>query len=233
MHTSIRRIVATAAGIGLLAIAGCSSTPPAPIPLPATSTAAAPTTTAAAKPAATPIAKPPAEAACPTSPESAPVPVVEAYREVPAASQVSIKVNGLAPNSTVVAGAKPVEFSVTVCNSSPVAYPKVGLVAALSKCTCAADSPLALPEGTMERFDEATKAWQALPHPVMGTGADYLGTGSDLGALPKGKAVTMRFRTSLAATMKAGTGGITIAAAGEPGPYKIGKFEVPFTVRAA
>lgn len=234
MHTSIRRIVATAAGIGLLAIAGCTASP-APIPLPTTSTAPAPapapTTTAVAKPAATPSAKP-AAGACPTSPESAPVPVVEAYREVPAANQVSIKVSELTPSSTIVAGGKTVEFSVTVCNSSPVAYPKVALVSVLGQCTCS-DSPILMPEGTMERFDEAAKAWQPVAFPFSGSSPDHLGSGYTIGALPKGKVVTMRFRTSLAATMKAGTGKITIAAAGEPGPYVIARTQVPFTVRTA
>jgi hypothetical protein len=184
-----------------------------------------------AKPSATtPVAKP--VGACPVAAGSAPVPVLEPFATVPTADKMSVKLDGLAPNSTVVAGARPVEFSVTVCNSSPVNYPQVSLVVALSRCTCS-DNPITMAEGTMERFDEASNMWQTLPHPAMGGGMDYLITGYGLGAFPKGRTVTVRFRAALDATMKAGTGGITVAAAGEPGPYKIAQIEVPLTVRAA
>jgi DNA-binding beta-propeller fold protein YncE len=118
---------------------------------------------------------------------------------------------------------------VTLCNNSPVDYPKAGVVLVLKRCSCATDM-FGLPRGTIERFDPATGGWIKLEHPAITTGMDYLGTYSNVQELPKGKAVTLRYRVALAASMTDGKGGVE-ATVVTPGPLvQIGKADLPFTV---
>jgi hypothetical protein len=65
---------------------------------------------------------------------------------------------------------------------------------------------------TADRFDAATENWIKLEHPVMGTGMDYLGGFTDVQELPKGKAVTLRYRVALDASMIDGKGGVEATA---------------------
>ena len=111
---------------------------------------------------------------------------------MPANARISVALSGI-PSGTVKPGDPPTEVDVTLCNDSPVDYHKVGVVVVLTRCSCAI-TPIGLPEGTGERFDPATGRWVKLQHPVIGTGMDYLGGFTDVQELPKGKAVTLRYR---------------------------------------
>ena len=117
----------------------------------------------------------------------------------------------------------------TLCNDSPVDYPKVGVVLVLTRCSCAI-TPIGLPEGTAERFDPATGRWMKMEHPVIGTGMDYLGGFDDVQELPKGKAVTLQYRVALDASMTDGKGGVEATAVVPDPLVQIGKADLPFTV---
>src|SRR5262249_14641571 len=112
-------------------------------------------------------------ASCVVNPSSAPVPTAEEFRPAPADARISVALSGI-PSGTLKPGDPPTEVDVTLCNNSPVDYPAVGVVLVLNRCSCAT-SPIGLPEGTAERFDPATGTWIKLHHPVITTGADYLG----------------------------------------------------------
>jgi streptogramin lyase len=133
------------------------------------------------------------------------------------------------PSGIVKPGDPPAEVEVTLCNNSPVDYPNVGVVFALERCSCAT-APHGLPEGTADRFDPATGSWIPLPHPVMGTGADYLVTSENVQELPKGKSVTLRYRFALDPSMTAGKGSIGATAVIPDAVVQIGKADLPFTV---
>ena len=133
------------------------------------------------------------------------------------------------PSGTVNPGDPPTEVDVTMCNNSPVDYPKVGVVRVLTRCSCATE-PIGLPEGTAERFDQATGGWTKLEHPVIGTGMDYLGGFTDVQELPKGKAITLRYRVGLDASMIDGKGGVEATAVIPDPLVQIGKADLPFTV---
>lgn len=164
---------------------------------------------------------------CATNPANAPVPTAEPYEAVPADARVSMSVNGI-PTGTLQPGAAPVEVDVTLCNNSPVAYPKIGVVLTLEHCSCA-PNPLTIPEGTIERFDSATQTWIALDHPAMGTGMDYLGGYTDEQELPKGKKVTVKYRVALDGSMTDGKGGLEAVAVTTDPLNAIGKANLPFT----
>lgn len=136
--------------------------------------------------------------------------------------------NGI-PGGTLAAGAAPEPVEVTLCNDSPVDYPAVGVVLVLSHCSCATN-PMQIPQGTVERYDDATSAWVAVDHPAVGGGMDYLGTFAGVQELPKGKSVTMRYRVALDASMTAGKGGVEAAAVVPDPVTQIGSADLPFTV---
>jgi hypothetical protein len=117
-----------------------------------------------------------------------------------------------------------------VCNDSPVDYHKVGVVVVLTRYSCAI-TPIGLPEGTGERFDPATGRWVTMEHPVITTGMDYLGAFDDVQDLPKGKAVTLRYRVSLDASMIDGKGGVEATAVVPDPLVQIGRADLPFTSR--
>jgi len=142
--------------------------------------------------------------------------------------RISVAMSGI-PSGTVKPGDPPTEVDVTLCNNSPVDYPKVGVVLALARCSCAT-SPMGLPQGSADRFDAATGSWIKLEHPVMGTGMDYLGGFADVQELPKGKAVTLRYRVALDASMVDGKGGVEATAVLPDPLVQIGKADLPFTV---
>jgi hypothetical protein len=147
---------------------------------------------------------------------------------VPAADRVSVTLSGIA-SGVVTPGGAPIEVDVTLCNNSAVAYPKVGVVLVLQRCTCAPG--MGITQGTVERFDPATGDWTKMKYPAMGTGMDYVGTYPDVEALPKGRAVTYRYRITLDASMTDGKGGVSATAVDADGPpTQIGKADLPFTV---
>jgi sugar lactone lactonase YvrE len=210
-HQRLRKLalIATAATISL---AACSTSVPNPTPATVPS---APTTTAQASD-------------CAVNPSSAPMPTVEEYHPMPADARISVALNGI-PSGTVKPGDPPTEVDVTLCNNSPVDYPKVGVVFVIAQCSCAT-YPSGLPIGTGERFDAATNSWVKLHHPVITTGADYLGAFTDVQPLPKGKTVTLRYRVALDASMTDGKGAVQ-ATAMVPDPLVlIGRAELPFAV---
>jgi DNA-binding beta-propeller fold protein YncE len=132
------------------------------------------------------------------------------------------------PSGTIKPGDPPAEVEVTLCNNSPVDYPKVGVVLVLTRCGCAT-SPHGLPKATADRFDPATGRWIPLPHPVMGTGMDYIGTYENVQELPKGKSVTLKYRVALDASMIDGHGGLEAVAVIPEDLALIGKANLPFT----
>ena len=165
---------------------------------------AGPTTTSSSAPAAIQAT------GCEVNPSSAPVPTAEKYRPVPADARISVALSGI-PSGTVKPGEAPTEVEVKLCNNSPVDYPEVGVVLALTRCSCAT-SPMGLPEGTVERLDPTTGSWIQMEHPAEGGGMDYLGRYLNVQELPKGKAVRLRYRIALDASMNAGEGGLSATA---------------------
>jgi DNA-binding beta-propeller fold protein YncE len=165
---------------------------------------------------------------CHVNPATAPMPTVEPYEPVPAAERVSVALSGIT-SGIVTPGGAPTEVDVTLCNDSTVDYPKMGLVVVLQRCTCAPG--LGITKGTVERFDPATNSWTKMEHPAMGTGMDYVGAYPDVVALPKGKALTYRYRIAVDASATDGKGGVSATAVDADGkPIQIGKADLPFTV---
>ena len=211
-------LIATATIAATISIAACSTTTPGPI------------TTAASKPAATSSSTPAAGQAssCEVNPSSAPLPTAEKYEPVPADSRISVALSGI-QSGTLKPGDPPTEVELTLCNNSPVDYPKVGVVLVLTQCSCAI-YPSGLPKGTADRFDPATSSWIPLGHPVITTGMDYLGGINDVLELPKGKAVTLRYRVALDASMTDGNGAVEATAVIPDPLVQIGKADLAFTV---
>jgi streptogramin lyase len=180
--------------------------------------------TSGASTAATPAAN---TTGCAANPATAPVPTAEPYEAVPADARVSLSLSGI-PSGTLQPGAAPVEVEVTMCNNSPVAYPKVGIVLALERCSCA-PNPISIPQGVIERFDPATQTWIKLDHPAMGTGMDYLGGYTNEQHLPKGKKVTVKYRVALDPSMTDGKGGLEAVAVTTDPLNQIGRANLAFT----
>ncbi|MEU0880775.1 hypothetical protein ABZ345_19395 [Lentzea sp. NPDC005914] len=225
--------VMPALGFGLAALVGCSTAMPDAAPVPITtstsSSAAAPTSSNAVAEKPQAVAEKPVveKRECAINPADAQVPAAEPYSTLPAAYGVQIKIAGV---PEVVKAGKPVEVEVTLCNNSPAAYPKAGLVFGLSHCGCAS-GPVHMPTVTAQRFDAARGSWVELEHPAAGTGMDYLDTSTNQQPLPKGKSVTVRYRFTLDKSMGDGDGGIFAAAVTPDGPVKISEVSVPFAVR--
>ncbi len=59
---------------------------------------------------------------------------------------------------------------------------------------------------------------------------DYIGTYSNVQALPKGKSVTLQYRVALDASMTAGKGGVEAVVVTPNSVVQIGKADLPFTV---
>jgi sugar lactone lactonase YvrE len=165
---------------------------------------------------------------CEVNPASAPVPTAERFEVAPADGRISVTISGL-PSGIFKLGDPPAEVEVTLCNNSPVDYPQVGVVFALERCSCAT-SPHGLPDATADRFDPSTGKWIPLSHPVMGTGADYLGAYENVQALPKGKSVTLRYRFAVDPSMTAGKGSVGVTAVIPDAIVQIGKASLPFDV---
>lgn len=233
MNTSIRRALFLVAG-GLV-LTACSSTPDAaPITTPAvptSTTSAAPTTTttsttatttAVAKPVTAPISS------CQASATSAPLPKVDELGSVPKGDELSVRIGGLAANSTLVAGGKFAEFTVTLCNSSPVDYPSIAPAVLAERCTCTT-SPIGTPDGTLQQFDPASGTWRNSEHFSIGTGMDYLMVSGGV-PMPRGKEITLRYRMAFAKGMTVGTGGITATAVVLPNHVQAGNAKLPLKV---
>lgn len=208
----IVRLAPTAAATvaALIALVGCSSSE-----TPSTPTTSGTSTAAEA-------------GNCTVNPETTPMPSVEEFRSVPADARISVTMSGI-PSGVIKPGDPPTDVEVTLCNDSPVDYPKVGLTFVINKCSCAT-TPVGLPEGNVDRFDAATNAWVPSRHPVITTGMDYLGGFDDVPSLPKGKSVTLRYRISLDPSMTAGKGGVSATAVVPDPLVQIGKADLPFTV---
>lgn len=233
-------VAAVCAAAVLLAglLAGCSSdsdsspeTVTVTAPATATGTSTTPTGTTDAAPTDTTNPDDPNDpvaSECGANAESTPVPSFEPFDPVPDYAEVSVTLSGLL-SGEITPGGAPAEVDVTLCNDTPVDYPSVGVVLVLTNCTCTTH-PMGLPDGSIDRYDETTGSWVALPHPVVGGGMDYLGTFTDVQLLPKGKQVTVKYRVSLDASMTEGDGGLE-AAAVVPNPVvKIGGDEMQFAV---
>nr|WP_155948619.1 NHL repeat-containing protein [Mycobacterium sp. URHB0044] len=165
---------------------------------------------------------------CQVNPNTQPMPAAEEYEPVPADARISVTMSGV-PSGTVKPGDPPAEVDVTLCNNSPVDYPSVGVTTVLTRCSCAT-SFLGLPEGSVERFEPSSNRWVRIEHPVITTGMDYLGGFTDVQPLPKGKAVTVRYRISLDRSMTAGKGSIETTVVVPRPLVQVGKADLPFTV---
>jgi hypothetical protein len=122
-----------------------------------------------------------------------------------------------------------VEVDLTVCNNSPVAYPQVAFVFALDHCGCGS-SPNGIASGTVQRYDDAGGAWVTVGNSHTGLGRDYLGVFGGQRPLPKGKAVTVRFRFNYDPSMTSGQGGVIGAVVTPDGPHVLGEATLSFTV---
>jgi streptogramin lyase len=211
-HQRLRKLALIATASATISLAACSTSAPDPAP---TTASSAPTTAAQATD-------------CAVNTSSAPMPTAEKYHPVPADARISVALNGI-PSGSVKPGDPPTEVEVTLCNNSPVDYPTVGVVFAITQCSCAT-YPSGLPKGTGERFDAATNSWVKLHHPVITTGADYLGGFTDVQPLPKGKTMTLRYRMALDASMTDGKGAVQATAVVPDPLVVIGKAELPFIV---
>jgi sugar lactone lactonase YvrE len=213
LHQQLKKLalIGTATVAATISVAACSTS----------TNDAGPTTTSSSVPTANQVS------GCDVNPSSAPVPTAEIYHPVPAADRITVGLSGI-PSGTIKPG-DPTEVEVKLCNNSPVDYPKVGVVLVLTSCSCAT-APIGLPEGTADRFDAATGQWIPLDHPVITTGADYLGGFTDVLALPKGKSVTLRYRVALDASMVDGKGGVEATVVLPDALVQIGKADLPFTV---
>ena len=89
---------------------------------------------------------------------------------------------------------------------------------------------MSTPQGTVERFDDATDIWTPLAHPTAGTGMDFLGGFSNVQELPKGESVTLRYRVALDASMTAGEGGVEAVAVTPEPLNQIGGADLRFAV---
>jgi sugar lactone lactonase YvrE len=210
MDSPISKLTLIATVAATCALAGCSTSHQQTAP-------ASPTTSTVAK-----------GGECAVNPKTEPMPAAEEYRPVPADARISVTMSGI-PSGTVKPGDPPAEVDVTLCNNSPVDYPKVGVTTVLTQCSCATN-PMGLPEGRIERFDAPTNTWVPLNHPVITTGMDYLGRFTDVQPLPKGKAVTLKYRVTLDPSMTAGKGSVEATAVVPDPLVEIGKADLPFTV---
>jgi streptogramin lyase len=165
---------------------------------------------------------------CETNPASAPMPAVEEWHAVPANARISVALKGI-DSGTIKPGDPPTEIDVTLCNNSPVDYPNVGVALVLTQCSCAV-YPEVLPVGTGERFDAATNSWVKLPNPVITGETQYLRDFTEAPGLPKGKAVTLRYRVALDASMADGTGAVQASAVVPHPLVEIGRADLPFAV---
>lgn len=198
-----------------LTIAGCSSSPPT----------AAPSTTATTSQAAA------SGGGCAVNPATQPMPTVEQFRAVPEAGRISVTLSGV-PSGVVKPGAPPTEVEVALCNDSAVDYPKVGVVLVLGHCTCAPGGAR-MSRGTVERFDAASGTWIKSDNSAAGTGTDYLMGFENVQDLPKGKAVTLRYRIALNASMTDGQGGVSATVVVPDSLAVIGKADLSFAVSTA
>ncbi|MGA5466138.1 hypothetical protein [Mycobacterium sp. NPDC050041] len=233
------RFVGFAATLAALAMTPACSTetpPTAPGTVTVTTTVAAPTGTAPTGAAptvtqtVTPTAEPTAQPAgnCAVSPQNWPVPHDEPYGFVPKEYRLSVAMSGIA-SGTVTPGAPPTDVEVTLCNDTPVDYASVGIGLVLDNCSCAPVPGIA--KGTVERYDAAAGTWVPVQNPAAGVGMDHLGQFADLGAFPKGRAVTLRYRIALDASMTDGEGGISATAVTADGSLiQIGDARLPFAV---
>ena len=213
------------AGLGLLALAACAPSTPAAAPsAPATTTSPVLTTTASsAKPTATQAAD---TGGCKVNPANDPVPTADPYEWVPKQDTVQVGLSGVPSGAVRVTGA-PVEVDLTVCNNSPVAYPQVGFVFALDHCSCGS-KPNGIANGTVQTYSRGQ--WVTVPNAHTGLGMDYLGVFTNQQPLPKGKAVTVRYRFNYDPSMTSGKGGVIGAVVTPDGPHVLGDATLSFTV---
>ncbi|MCS7479951.1 hypothetical protein ACFFQW_44960 [Umezawaea endophytica] len=228
-----------AVGVALVALVGCSAAVPASIAVSASSSSAAPTSSSV--PVETPqavVEKPVVEQPvveqpvveqprCAVDPADVAVPPADPYTTLPARYGVQVAIAGV---PDLVEVGKPVEVEVTLCNNSPVAYPEVGVVFGMARCTCAGE-PSQISRGTAQRFDAASGAWVELDHPALGTGMDHLSLYSNRQPLAKGQTVSVRYRFTLDRSMGEGEGGVVATAVMANGPTKISEGSASFAVR--
>lgn len=72
-------------------------------------------------------------------------------------------------------GGDPMDFTVTLTNTTPTDIPEVRLVVSFGHCACGYPGASMMPEGTMRMLDPDTGEWMDAPYVVEGTGTDFLG----------------------------------------------------------
>jgi hypothetical protein len=232
MNKFVCRLLPVIGGLALLT--ACSTTtaaiqPPTSTVAPTTSQSPFTPITTTTAPTQTPT-KPPAPS-CPVAPKTVALPQVNELSYVPLADQMQVRIGGLPANTKFVAGGKPIEFTVTICNNSPVNYPSIAPAVLAAHCSCAPAGP-EMPHGTLERFDPTSGTWHKLDDFAVGTGMDYLMTTQPATPMPKGKQITYRYRIAFVADLTAGEGGISATAVGLPKYFQAGSADLPLLVTA-
>jgi hypothetical protein len=224
MNKSVCRLLPVVGGLLLLTACGVTTAAIQPdnnswLPVATTITTTAPTHTPT---------KPPTPS-CPVSQKTVALPQVGELGAVPLPDQMRVRIGGLPATSRLVAGGKPVEFTVTICNNSPINYPSIAPAVLADHCSCA-PAGARMPHGTLERFDPTTGTWHNLDDFARGTGMDYLMTTQPATPMPKGKEITYRYRIAFATDLTAGEGGISATAVGLPGYFQAGSADLPLLV---
>jgi hypothetical protein len=233
MNKSVCRLLPVVGGLLMLTACGATTAaiqPPATTVTPTTTNQPPVTTTS--RPPVTTTAPTPTKApapSCPVSPRTVALPQVNELGWVPVADRVQVRIGGLPANSKFVAGGRLVEFTVTICNNSPVNYPSIAPAVLSDHCSCAPGGP-SMANGTLERFDPASGTWHKLDEFSVGTGMDYLMTTEPASPLPKGREITYRYRIAFGAGLSAGQGGIMATAVGLPKNFQAGSASLPLTV---
>lgn len=71
-------------------------------------------------------------------------------------------------------GGDPMDFTVTLTNTTPADIPDVGLVVSLGHCECGYPGASMMPAGSMRMLDPQTQTWVPVKYVAEGTGIDYI-----------------------------------------------------------
>ncbi|HYZ57508.1 MAG TPA: hypothetical protein VE733_28960 [Streptosporangiaceae bacterium] len=179
-----RRLTALAFGsvcAGAIALTGCSSSgDSAPSGTPAKTSPAA-----VASVAATGSALP---SPAPSSPSPVPSP----------GGALAVSITGLPTQPVLSLGGAPLEFTVSLHNSTTGTYDNITPVVSLAHCTCNSSPVEMAPGGTMQERDPVTGDWRSVFYDAEGTGTDFLNVTEQPGfTLRPGGTASFVFRIAL------------------------------------
>lgn len=120
-------------------------------------------------------------------------------------------------------GGDPMDFTVTLTNTTPADIADVGLVVSLGHCQCGYPGASMMPAGTMRMFDPGTTAWVPVKYVAEGTGVDYIYQNLiPPFPLKKGQTITYRLQMRLEANPDVTEGDSRINVLIRTGPDRIG-----------